>query len=135
MHIAFLRQFTKERAFLGLFGRVLKKVLIPKIDNHESLKNFRPISLCNVIYKVITKILANRIKPYMDYLIASNHCSFVSGRHSSGNIIITEEGFMVVKLDLEYAYDRLSCDFLKETLEDIDFSPHFINIVMKCVSS
>lgn len=95
-------------------------VLIPIIENPNSLRQFRPIALCNVIYKIITKVIANRLKPYMGDLISPTQCSFVSGRHSSDNVIIAQEivhsmtnkrgkkGFMAIKVDLEKAYDRLS---------------------------
>lgn len=87
-------------------------VLIPKVDNPESIKDLRPISLCNVIYKLITKIIANRLKIYLPNLISPNQCSFVPGRHGSDNVIIAQEvihtirnmkgnkGFMALKIDL-----------------------------------
>lgn len=46
--------------------------LIPKVDHPKSVKEFRPIALCNVIYKVVTKIIANRLKDHMDYLVGKN---------------------------------------------------------------
>ena len=46
--------------------------LIPKVDSPEFVKHFRPISLCNVVYKVITKILANRLKKIMPTVITPN---------------------------------------------------------------
>lgn len=104
-------------------------VLIPKIDSPVSMKNFRPISLCNVSYKVITKMIANKLKGFLQNLIEPSQCSFIPGRHSSDNIVIAQEifhtmrimkgrkGFMAIKVDLEKAYDRLSWDFLLETLK------------------
>lgn len=55
-------------------------VLIPKTDNPETIKQFHPISLCEVIYKVVTKLIASRIKSHMNHLIGPNQCSFISGR-------------------------------------------------------
>ena len=67
------------------------QVLIPKIPQPEMLKDFRPISLCNVIYKLVKKVIANRIKLIMDHIVCPNQCSFVLGRLSSDNIIIAQE--------------------------------------------
>lgn len=53
--------------------------LIPKFKNTNQLKNFRPIGLCNTIYKVITKIIANRIKPFLEKLIGPNKLDFLKG--------------------------------------------------------
>lgn len=66
-------------------------ILIPKKDNPDNLKHFRLIALCNVIYKTITKIIANRLKPLLRDLISPTQCSFVPGRHSSDNVIIAQE--------------------------------------------
>lgn len=86
--------------------------LIPKFPNANNLRNFRPISLCNTIYKVITKIIANRIKPYLVNLISPYKTSFLKGQHACDNAILIEElmihitnttnktGSLILKLDL-----------------------------------
>lgn len=66
-------------------------VLIPKGPHPEVLKDFRSISLCNVIYKLVTEIIANKIKLIIATIISPNQCSFVSGRVSSDNIIVAQE--------------------------------------------
>ena len=113
-------------------------VLIPKSDNPTSLKLFRPISLCPVIYKTITKLLANRLKAIMPELIGPNQTSFVPGRHITENVVIVQEvihsmrrkkwriGQMAIKVDLEKAYDQLSWDFIYETLREIGLPTEFI---------
>lgn len=90
------------------------------MDNPDSIKQFRPIALCNVIYKVITKVITNRLIPLLNDIISPIQCSFVPGHHNSDNVIITKEashsmvkmkgkkGFMAIKVDLEKAYDRLN---------------------------
>ena len=62
--------------------------LIPKCPNLESLKNFRPISLCNSIYKVVTKIIVGRIRPLLDKLISPNQTAFVPGGRRLDNVIV-----------------------------------------------
>lgn len=124
-------------------------VIIPKNDNPETIRQFIPISLCNVVYKIITKVLANRLKSVFGDIISPHQCSFVPGRHSSDNIMIVQgvvhsmqrtkgkKGTMAIKVDfhLDKAYDRLKRSFLEETLMDIGLSNHFCNIIMQCVSS
>lgn len=65
-------------------------VLILKIDHPEFINQFRPIALCNVIYKYITKILVGRIKPFLDEVISPFRSSFVPGRNIHDNIIIAK---------------------------------------------
>ncbi|KAH9685635.1 putative ribonuclease H protein [Citrus sinensis] len=103
-------------------------VLIPKTNNPDSLKLFRPISLCTVVYKTITKLVANCLKTILPQLIGPAQTSFVPGRHIIENVIVAQEiihsmknkggktGQMAIKVDLEKAYDRLSWDFIQETL-------------------
>ena len=122
-------------------------VLIPKKDNPEELRDFRPIGLCNVIFKTLTKIIANRIKPVLNQVIGPTQCSFIPGRHRSDNIIIAQEvvhsmrikqgniGFMTIKIDLEKAYDRLNWNFLLQCLEDLNLPYHILEIVASCISS
>ena len=62
--------------------------LIPKCTSPESLGNFRPISLCNTIYKVVTKIIVGRIRPFLDKLISPNQTAFVSGRRGLDNVVV-----------------------------------------------
>ena len=94
-------------------------VLIPKVK-HPDMSQFCPISLCNVGYKVITKTLTNRLKEIMTCKTAPHQSSFVPGRQITENIVIYQEvlhsmrtkgkgnGSMLIKVDLEKAYDRIS---------------------------
>lgn len=93
--------------------------LIPKIQHPETISQFRPICLSNVIIKVVSKIIANRLKPLMNELVGDSQASFVPGRQSSDNIVIAREllhslrsktgskGAMIAKIDLEKAYDHV----------------------------
>nr|KYP69874.1 Retrovirus-related Pol polyprotein LINE-1 [Cajanus cajan] len=122
-------------------------VLVPKTENVSSLKQMWPISLCNVSYKILTKVLANRLRQVMEKLVHPNQCSFIPNRQSKDNIIIFQEvihsmryksrakGWMAFKIDLEKAYDRLKWDFVKDTLLDIGLPAQLVNIIWACISS
>lgn len=94
--------------------------LVPKVPMAESLNQLRPISCCNFIYKVISKIVVTRLKKLMGNIISPNQSAFVGGRLIQDNLIIAHEAFhalkrkekggkdfMAIKLDMNKAYDRL----------------------------
>lgn len=92
-------------------------VLIPKVPKPERMNQFRPISLCNAIFKMITKMMVLRLKKVIGKLIGPSQSSFIPGRLSLDNIVVVQEavhslnrkkgrkGWMLLKLDLEKAYD------------------------------
>ena len=65
--------------------------LIPKEVNPASFNRFKPISLCNASYKILSKLLANRIKPLLDKLISLDQGSFIKGRHILDKVILVHE--------------------------------------------
>ncbi|WCJ36333.1 Polynucleotidyl transferase ribonuclease H-like superfamily protein [Euphorbia peplus] len=121
--------------------------VIPKVPNPELITQFRPISLCNVHYKIVTKCIVNRLKGFLGDVISPAQSSFVPGRHITDDIILVQEvvnsmrhrtsrpGDMILKLDLEKAYDRISWQFLRDTLVLLGLSSHWVNLIMNCVAS
>ena len=98
--------------------------LIPKCQCPEILLHYKPISLCNSIYKVILKIIMGRIRPYLSNLILPLQATFIPGRRGLDNVLIAQEmiyvldrkkgkdGYMAIKVDLEKVYDRLEWSFI-----------------------
>jgi hypothetical protein len=119
--------------------------LIPKVNKPEFVNQFRPISLCNVSYKIITKIIVNRLKPLIPDIISPYQTGFVPTRNIHENIIVAQEmihsmhkmrskvGFFAIKVDLAKAYDRLRWSFIHDTLVEVGLPDHLINIIMQCV--
>jgi hypothetical protein len=123
-------------------------VLIPKGNIPERLEDYRPISLCNVVYMIISKCLVNRLRPFLDDLISETQSAFVPGRLITDNAVIAFESFHKIqrsknpkdthctyKLDLSKAYDRVDWEFLERILWKMGFCTTWINWVMNCVCS
>lgn len=121
--------------------------LIPKVQNPESITQFRPIALTNVITKIISKVIANRLKGVVAKIVSPTQAAFTPGRQAAENIIIAQElvhtmkhksgkkGIMVVKVDLEKAYDRVSWPFMRRVLERVGFSASMVDLMMFMISS
>ncbi|XP_023890148.2 uncharacterized protein LOC112002224 [Quercus suber] len=104
-------------------------VLIPKVKDPKHVQDFRPISLCNVAYKLASKILANRLKPFLPTLVCENQSAFVAERLITDNILVASEtmfhisqkrkgkvGEMALKLDMSKAYDRVEWKCLEQIM-------------------
>jgi len=117
--------------------------LIPKVKNSELVSEFRPISLCNVLYKIFSKVLANRLKKVLPALITEHQIAFTKSRLISDNILVafetiysmqnhrsSKEGYMAVKLDMSKAYDRVEWPFLEAVMRQMGFTERWIQLIM-----
>ena len=143
--IDLVKKVFVERKVLEFLNRT-HIVLIPKIQGPETLGNYRPISLCNTVYKVITKIIVARFRPFLEKLISPLQAAFVLGRKGIDNAIIVQEivhtlskkkgkvGYMTIKVDLEKAYDKLKWSFIRGMLIRANLPADLIDLIMSCVS-
>ena len=107
--------------------------LIPKEHEAKVLKKFRPISLLNCSFKIFSKALNNILIKVADRLISPNQTMFIKGRFILESVVTAHEiihyihknkqSGVILKLDYEKAYDRVSWAFLDDMLESRGFGP------------
>ena len=119
--------------------------LIPKCDKPTSFSNFRPIYLCNLVYKVISKLVAIRLKVVLEKTISRYQFGFLHDRQIIEPVDIVQEALhsiktenqqvLVLKLDLVKAFDRVNWSFLRLVLLQIGIPGNFVSWIMGCVES
>ena len=119
--------------------------LIPKIDHPLSFEHFRPISLCNFVYKIFGKHISVRIKTVLARCISSEQFGFLPGRQIHDAVGVIQEGMhtmhrksikaVMLKIDLYKAYDRVSWTYLWVILSKMGFAENFITWVVSSLSS
>ena len=137
----------------GSIGKEFNKsliILLPKGSNPRKVRDFRPISLLGGVYKIVAKVLANRIRLLIPKLVHPNQAGFVHGHSLAESCLSVWAGveeshkqgdFILLKVDFEKAYDRLEWRFLIECLKAMNIGPNFIRWVgalmseAKCSSS
>ncbi|GMI84759.1 hypothetical protein HRI_002145200 [Hibiscus trionum] len=121
-------------------------VLVPKVDDPINMSQFRPISLCNVLYKIIAKVLANRFQHALPKCIDEAQCAFLLGRLISDNIIAGYEvlhcfknrrmerrGSFALKLDMSKTYDMVEWPFIEAIMRKLGFADQWISLISKCI--
>ncbi|PKI71887.1 hypothetical protein CRG98_007746 [Punica granatum] len=120
--------------------------LVPKEEKADSTKNFRPISYCNMVYKCITKVIANRLKGVLPDVISLHQSAFVQGRKISNNVLLAHELVRnyhkhrvtprcAIKIDLMKAFDSLNWDFVLNSLDAMGIPSTFLKRIRGCITS
>lgn len=108
--------------------------LIPKTNSPTRMAEFWPISLCNVVYKLISKVLVNRLKVVLPHVITENQSAFTSDRLIMDNVLVAfelthclnhktegKESYVSIKLDISKMFDRVEWEFAKGLMEKVGF--------------
>lgn len=122
-------------------------VLILETSSPSFVNNYRPISLCNVVYKIISKLLVSKLRPLLYKIISPCQSAFIPRRWIIENQVVVHEflhsfkvrkvktSFMAIKLDLLKAYDWFKWRFIQVVLTNLGFDSVFIKCILTCISS
>ena len=135
-------------------GRYLHKmnythiVLISKKSNPQNIMEYQPINLGNVVSRLISKVLTNRVKSMLPCVISNSQSAFVPGRLITDNTSVAFEmihrmrnrrrgkvGHMAVKLDISKAYDKVEWNFLEKIMLSLGFPAQWVDLAMSKVRS
>jgi hypothetical protein len=129
---------------LGTFNKNFLS-LIAKKHVASSFEEFRPISCCNLIYKLISKIIVNRLKPMLSDIILEEQFSFIFKRKTHDAVSLDQEAShsiksqkipsFTLKIDLSKAYDKFSWVFIRIVLIQMGMNLHSVNWIMRYISS
>jgi hypothetical protein len=117
--------------------------LIPKTENADDMRSFRPISLLNCNFKIFSRVLTSRLENVCHKIIAKEQSAFIKGRFILESVVIAHEVLhtihrskqpgVILKLDYEKAYNRVNLDFLIEILESRGFGETWIGWIKKII--
>ncbi|GKU90664.1 hypothetical protein SLEP1_g4631 [Rubroshorea leprosula] len=120
-------------------------VLIPKKENPQGIEEYRPISLIGCIYKILAKLLANRLSKVLNGIIGENQSAFIEGRQLVDGVVVANEAIdgvrkrksqcFVFKIDFEKAYDNVNWSFLDYMMEKMGFDAVWRRWISECLKS
>ena len=110
--------------------------------------SYQPISLNNVLYRIVFKVLANRLKKILPHIISMSQSAFLPDRLITDNVLVAfetmhcinqrskgKEGLMAIKLDMSKAFDRIEWFCLERIMEKLGFHDRWISLMMMCIKS
>lgn len=120
--------------------------LIPKSSNASNISEMRPISLCNVSHKIISRILNTRLRDLLPNFISEEQSGFVKNRHIHSNLALahdmtsdlhkkSRDGNIIIKLDMSKAYDRISWSYLIRVMRKFGFNEKWCDLIFRCISN
>lgn len=123
-------------------------VLLPKVEVPAIMRDLRPISLCNVLYRVVSKVLGNRLQYLLPRIISVEQSAFVKRRSIVDNVMVAFElihhmetkhnaktGDATLKIDISKAYDRVDWGYLEAILLRLGFDRRWVDLMMMCLTS
>ncbi|XP_028058886.1 uncharacterized protein LOC114262720 [Camellia sinensis] len=142
--LKFMQEFHASGSLiLGLNSSFI--TLVPKKEKALSLNEFRSISLIGFAYKILSKVLTNRLKLVMPSIIGDSESAFLEGRNMLDGVLIANEvvdswvkskkAGLIFKIDFEKAFDFINWNFLFSMLANFGFGEKWISWIQKCVST
>ncbi|KAJ9675260.1 hypothetical protein PVL29_024282 [Vitis rotundifolia] len=138
------KEFYDQRSFAKSLNTTFL-VLIPKKGGAEDLGDFQPISLLGGLYKLLAKVLANRLKKVLGKVVSMDQNAFVRGKQILDASLIANEVInfwqkckekgLICKLDIEKAYDSINWNFLMKVLHMMGFGSWWMEWIWCCIST
>ncbi|GKV15062.1 hypothetical protein SLEP1_g25863 [Rubroshorea leprosula] len=142
--VSFLQEFqTNGKLVRGL--NTSFTILVPKVENPVRIEEYKPISLVGVMYKILAKLLANRLQEVLGNKIGEQQMAFLKGRQLMDGVVIANEVIdeakkkrkkaFLFKIDFEKAYDKVSWSFLDHMMQKMGFCEKWRLWIQECLRS
>ncbi|GKV12050.1 hypothetical protein SLEP1_g23252 [Rubroshorea leprosula] len=140
--IGFIKEFQeKGKLVRGLNSSFI--VLVPIVNNPQRIEEYRPISFISAVYKILAKLLANRLKKVLDQVIGEQQMAFISGRQLMDGVVVANEVVdkakkkksksFLLKIDFEKVYDKVCWKFLNFMMQKLGFCATWRRWIMECL--